>query len=110
LDEHIFEEIKRYVGFDAGDEARLRALGPRVIPHAEEVSAEFYARIVEHPGARRAISGGEAQVRALRSTLADWLRELFEGPWDLSYYERRARASAAATSRSISRSSTGSPR
>ncbi len=91
MDEHIFEEIKRYVGFDAGDEARLRALGPRVVPHAEEVSAEFYARIVEHPGARRAITGGEAQVRALRSTLADWLRELFEGPWDLTYYERRAR-------------------
>lgn len=91
MEEHIFEEIKRYVGFDAADGARLRAIGPRVAPHAEAISAEFYARIIEHPGASRSITGGDAQVFALRHTLTGWIRELFEGPWDLSYYERRAR-------------------
>jgi signal transduction histidine kinase len=91
VEEHLFEEIKRYVGFDETDGERLRALGPRVVPHAEAISKTFYDRIVEHPGASRSITGGDAQVFALRHTLNGWIRELFEGPWDLSYYERRAR-------------------
>ena len=91
VEEHIFEEIKRYVGFDEFDEQRLHAMGPRVSPHAEAVSGEFYARIVAHPGARKSITGGDAQVFALRHTLTGWIRELFAGPWDLAYYERRAR-------------------
>jgi len=91
VEEHIIEEIKRYVGFDGADGERLRAMGPRVAPHAEAVSGEFYARIVAHPGASRSITGGDAQVFALRHTLTGWIRELFEGPWDLAWYERRAR-------------------
>ncbi len=90
-EEHLFEEIKRYVGFDEGDEARLRAVGPRVVPHALAITDDFYRHILEHHDARRAITGGDAQVGSLKRTLVVWLRELFEGPWDLAYYERRAR-------------------
>ncbi len=90
-EEHLFEEIKRYVGFDADDEARLRRVGPRVAPYAREITDDFYRRILDHPGARQVITGGSAQVEALKCTLVAWLRELFEGPWDLAYYERRAR-------------------
>ena len=91
VEEHIFEEIKRYVGFDEADRARLRGLRDRVLPHAQAISDEFYARILSHPGARRAITGGDAQVFALKHTLTVWLAELLEGPWDQAYYERRAR-------------------
>jgi two-component system sensor histidine kinase HydH len=91
VEEHILEEIKRYVGFDGADGERLRAMAPRVAPHAEAVSTEFYERIVAHPGASKSITGGDTQVFALRHTLTGWIRELFEGPWDLAWYERRAR-------------------
>ncbi len=90
-EESFFEEIKRYVGFDAEDERLLRELAPRIVPHAQAISDTFYERILGHPGARRSITGGDAQVTSLRRTLAGWVRELFEGPWDHGYYERRAR-------------------
>jgi signal transduction histidine kinase len=90
-EEHLFEEIKRYVGFTSHDEAHLRAIRPRVLPHAEAITEDFYAHILEHDGARAAITGGNAQVASLKCTLVQWLCTLFEGPWDLRYYERRAR-------------------
>lgn len=90
-EEHLFEEIKRYVGFGPEDERRLRAVGPRVVPHAETITDDFYAHVLRHPGARRAITGGDPQVFALKHTLVGWVGELFAGPWDLDYYERRAR-------------------
>jgi signal transduction histidine kinase len=89
--ETLFDELKRYVGFDADDEGRLRALGPRVEDRIDRITADFYDHILRHPGAGRAITGGHAQVERLRGTLGEWLRGLFTGPWDDAYYERRAR-------------------
>lgn len=89
--EHLFDELKRYVGFGPDDEARLRALQPRVMPHVDEIVGDFYQHILAHPGAQRAITGGEAQVERLKRTLAAWLGDLFLGPWDHAYFERRAR-------------------
>ncbi len=89
--EHVFEEIKRYVGFSAVDEACLLALGPRVEPQAGRIIDDFYAHILDHDDASTVITGGEAQVARLKGTLILWLRKLFLGPWDMSYYEQRAR-------------------
>lgn len=89
--EHLFDELKRYVGFGPEDEARLHALQPRVLPHIEELTHDFYEHILRHPAAQRAITGGDAQVERLKRTLAAWLGDLFGGPWDEAYYERRAR-------------------
>ena len=90
-EEHLFDEIKRYVGFSALDEDNLRRVGPRVAPHVSSITDEFYARILQHEGARAAITGGNAKVEALKCTLVAWVAELFDGPWDHVYYERRAR-------------------
>lgn len=90
-EEHFFDELKRYVGFSVDDEALLRAVGPRVTPHAQAIADDFFAHLLRHPGARRAITGGEAQVASLRRAIIAWIGALFEGPWDLAYYERRAR-------------------
>ncbi|MFO0649105.1 MAG: protoglobin domain-containing protein [Polyangiales bacterium] len=90
-EEHLFDEMKRYVGFSPRDEANLKRVGPRVAPHAHSITDEFYARVLQHDGARAAITGGDAQVDSLKCTLVSWLHELFTGPWDLAYYERRAR-------------------
>jgi two-component system sensor histidine kinase HydH len=91
MGETIFAELKRYVGFDTGDAAALRALLPVAEPHFERISILFYDRILAHEGARKALEGGESQVGHLRHTLVGWMTELFRGPWDEAYYEVRAR-------------------
>jgi signal transduction histidine kinase len=89
--ENVFEELKRYVGFDAADEAALRALHPVAHPHFAEIAEIFYARILAHPEARKALEGGESTVGRLKITLQAWMDLLLKGPWDEAYYEIRAR-------------------
>lgn len=89
--ESLFEELKRYVGFTARDEEALRAFGPVVAPHLDRVTELFYERILAHEGARKVLEGGESRVGKLRLTLRDWMAQLFEGPWDEAYFEKRAR-------------------
>ena len=89
--EHLFDEIKRYIGFDREDEARLSALGPVVQPHIYRIINDFYDRILRHSGASQAITEGAPQVERLKGTLRLWLQELFVGPWGYEYYEKRAR-------------------
>jgi signal transduction histidine kinase len=87
----LFGELKRYVGFGEADEQVLRGLSP-LIQHAFQPTAEkFYARVLEHEGARVALQRGERQVGQLKITLVQWMQELFDGPWDPAYVERRAR-------------------
>lgn len=89
--EHLFDEIKRYVGFDDEDEALLRGLRERVRPHVAPIIDDFYDHILGHSGARAAITGGMPQVERLKGTLRGWMDGLFTGPWDYDYYELRAR-------------------
>jgi two-component system, NtrC family, sensor histidine kinase HydH len=89
--ETLFEELKRYVGFGEADGALLRAIEPKVAPHFAQVAEVFYDRILQHEGARKALVGGESAVGHLKITLQQWLKQLFLGPWDEAYYERRAR-------------------
>ncbi len=89
--EPLLDELKRYVGFGAADEAALRALQPVVEPHIESIVDLFYDRILQHSEAKKALVGGESQVGHLKVTLRAWLRGLLAGPWDEAYYERRAR-------------------
>lgn len=89
-EEHLLDEIKRYVGFDHRDEGLLAGLRARVQPRIESIVDDFYESILRHPGAKRSVTGGMEQLRRLHSTLSSWLDSGFSGPWDLSYYERRA--------------------
>ena len=89
--ESLFEELKRYVGFDAADEAALRALRGHAAPEFERIATVFYDRILNHEDARRALEGGESQVGRLKVTLVPWMDQLLTGPWDEAYFERRCR-------------------
>lgn len=91
MGETVFEEMKRYVGFGADQEAHLRDVASEVSPHFGEVVEAFYDRVLEHPQALAVISGGPAQVERLKSTLHRWLSEFFAGPWDEAYFEHRSR-------------------
>ena len=89
--EALFHELQRYVGFGPEDELRLRSLHPLVRPGFGSITDAFYSRILEHEDAREALSRGEKQVGQLKDTLDRWLNELFLGPWDQAYLQRRAR-------------------
>jgi two-component system, NtrC family, sensor histidine kinase HydH len=91
MEETLFEELQRYVGFGPADGEALRALQPLAEPHFERISELFYDRILKHEGARKALEGGESQVGHLKHTLVGWMGELLRGPWDQAYFERRAR-------------------
>jgi two-component system sensor histidine kinase HydH len=87
----FFESLKTYVGFDEGTSATLAGVRDVVAPHFKPIIDDFYATIEAHPGARSAITGGAAQIQRLKGTLVRWLDELFRGPHDEAYFERRAR-------------------
>lgn len=89
--EALFAELKQYVGFTADDEARLRATRPAVQHVFGPAIDAFYAQILQHADARAALERGERRVGQLKVTLHQWMQELFEGPWDTAYLERRAR-------------------
>jgi signal transduction histidine kinase len=87
----LLDEITGYVGFDDADARLLAEMGPVLRPHFTPMIDRFYAVIQAHPGASRAITGGDAQVQRLKGTLVDWLEGLVGGVYDEAYYERRAR-------------------
>ena len=89
--ETLFEELKRYVGFSPEDAQALRALHTVVREHFSRIAEVFYARILQHDGARKALEGGESQVGHLKGTLQIWMDQLLRGPWDEPYYDLRCR-------------------
>jgi two-component system sensor histidine kinase HydH len=90
-EQSYLDSLKTYVGFTDESSARLRAAYPVVAPHVPTIIDDFYATIEAHPGARKAITGGAVQIERLKQTLRRWLEELFLGPHDANYLERRAR-------------------
>ena len=91
MGETLFEELKRYVGWSPADEEALRALHGPTAPRFAAIAEVFYATILGHEGARKALTGGESQVGHLKVTLQTWLDRLLRGPWEESYFESRAR-------------------
>jgi signal transduction histidine kinase len=90
-DRGFLEYVKAYVGFDDDASAALREAAPLVAPHFAAIIDDFYATIEAHPGASVAITGGAAQIERLKRSLLRWIDELFRGPHDQAYFERRAR-------------------
>ena len=89
--ESVLQELQRYVGWSAEDEAALRALHPVLEGHFETVARTFYDRILEHDEARKVLVGGESSVGRLKVTLVAWMHRLLKGPWDEEYFELRCR-------------------
>jgi signal transduction histidine kinase len=87
----FLENVKTYVGFDDDASAALREAHPIMAPHFGPIIDDFYATIEAHPGARAAITGGSEQIQRLKKSLLRWIDELFRGPHDEAYFERRAR-------------------
>jgi two-component system sensor histidine kinase HydH len=85
------ENVKAYVGFDDASSMALREAHSLMAPHFGAIIDDFYATIETHPDARAAITGGAAQIARLKQSLLRWIDELFRGPHDEAYFDRRAR-------------------
>jgi PAS domain S-box-containing protein len=88
--ENLLDELKRHVRFGPEDEQALRELGPVVEPSFRAIANDFYDRLYNHEPARVVFTGPE-QVERLKGTLCNWMAELFAGPWDEEYFEKRSR-------------------
>lgn len=84
-------ELQQYVGWDAADYQRILVIRERVLTRSDEIVDDFYAQILKHPDAARVITGGEAQILQLKSTLRLWLRQLMTGPYDNDYVVQRTK-------------------
>ncbi|BDG06247.1 sensor histidine kinase [Anaeromyxobacter oryzae] len=91
MPETVFDELKRYVRFDAVDEQALHALHVHARRDLDRISEVFYDRILSHDEARKALVGGESRVGHLKVTLVAWMDSLLSGPWDEAYWANRFR-------------------
>jgi len=85
------EKVMAYVGFDDSSTAALREAKALVAPHFGAIIDDFYDTIEAHPDARAAITGGASQIARLKQSLLRWIDDLFTGPHDEAYFERRLR-------------------
>jgi signal transduction histidine kinase len=90
----LLADMKRYVRFGPADEAALRLLAPRAIPHSESIIDEFYVRLTEHEEARRTLDSPERVARH-RAALLAWIETTLSGPWDEDYFNARLRIGEA---------------
>ena len=86
-----FSDMTKYVGFDAHHAIRLQAVADRIKPRLPEVVDRFYDALSADPVTRGIINESPERATRLRETLHQWLIELFEGPYDQAYLDRRAR-------------------
>jgi signal transduction histidine kinase len=84
-----YQELQRYVGWQQEDAGRVAAAAPLLEPALPGLIDDFYAQIEQHPGARKVITGGAAQIARLKGTLLGWLRDLLHGPYNRDYVARR---------------------
>lgn len=89
MDAALLEEMKQYIGFGPDDERNLKKLAPLATPLIPAVVQRFYDELMRHDSARAVFAGGLPQIERLKVQLAGWMRELFEGPYDLKYVEKR---------------------
>jgi signal transduction histidine kinase len=89
-DASLLRVLQDYVGFDPESARRLRAMGPRLRPYHDAIVDRFYDAILADPGAR-AVLKNEEQIGRLKISFREWLEGLFSGPYDETYFEKRAR-------------------
>lgn len=87
----LFQELQRYVGFGEDDKGALRDLHPTLSVGFPQLAEAFLKRALEFEEAKATLDRGEKSGTQLKASLVQWLNELFLGPWDEAYVERRMR-------------------
>jgi two-component system, NtrC family, sensor histidine kinase HydH len=85
-----FHDLKTYVGFDARDVANITEMAESARSLIPGIVDRFYEVLLQDPDASAVIKNDE-QVARLKTTLVGWLREVFSGRYDGSYFQSRFR-------------------
>ncbi len=89
-----FEELKAHVNFNAADERRIADLAPQADRLIPVVVERFYDALLKQPRARAVFVGGDDQIARQKELLAEWMKQLFAGPYDADYFAKRFRIGA----------------
>jgi uncharacterized membrane protein (DUF373 family) len=89
-----FEEIRENFRLGEAEEDMLRRLAPLVDPQAEQIVEDFYQFLLEIPDAAKFLQDSERLAR-LKGLHRAWLMQLFEGPYNESYFQRLQRIGLA---------------
>lgn len=85
----VFHEMANAVGFDAADERQLLELSTWLEPHFPRVVDEFY-RVLLANKEMASLFEDEHQVARQKSSLRNWLLDVFSGDYDDEYVRRHA--------------------
>jgi PAS domain S-box-containing protein len=85
-----YQQLQHYARWSGEDEKRVSIIARLVEPCFPQLIDDFYEVLRQHPAAHRVITGGDAQIARLRTSLAGWLHELLHGPYDAAYVEHRS--------------------
>jgi len=85
-----FQEIKDNYRLSEGEMELLKGLSPVVEPHLDQIVLDFYNLLLAIPDTARFLQD-EAKTAWLRARHRDWLRSLFQGPFDERYFQRLQR-------------------
>ena len=84
-----YRNLCRYVGLSDDDIQRATSAWRLIEPHVPDHVSDFYAEVLKHEETMAVITGGDAQVERLKTTLTTWIEELFRGVFDEAFVERR---------------------
>lgn len=82
-------DMRRAIGFDDGDGARVRSLAAEASSIIPDVVKHFYDQLLSLEEARSAFTGGAEQLARQAVLLRTWLEDLFTEEYDSGYFERR---------------------
>ncbi len=85
-----FAELRAHSGFTEDDEARLRALGPRLAHVSTTMPAAFIKSATQIPALKKILEGSACDVGALEKNLTRWLEQFLTAPRDHAYLEARS--------------------
>jgi len=88
--QQLYGQLQSFLAWTNEDAVTVATLGPLVEPHFEEMVEDFYSEILRHEPTRQVLRSPD-QVQRLKTTLRDWLQQLFTGPYDLEYIKSRWR-------------------
>ena len=89
--EELLRTLREFLGFSPPDQDRIHALAEVIEPAIPDIVDRFYRDLLKDPQARAVFTGGEAQLQRQRRLLADWLRGVLRGSYDLAYFADRQR-------------------
>jgi two-component system NtrC family sensor kinase len=84
-----YRELQQYVDWTSADAAAVRSVAALLEPAFKAIVDDFYVEVGRHPRASRVLTGGEAQIQRLKTTLFRWIGDLFCGNYDDDYVLRR---------------------